>query len=84
MSNKLGVIASVSYHNHQLGSDNLEADWDYMDDDNKDGSAFAEETQIRQYYLQRVRQNYSLSMDYKLNENHTLFTNGMYNHRNDW
>ncbi|MGF1586446.1 MAG: TonB-dependent receptor [Bacteroidales bacterium] len=84
LNNKLGVIASASYHNHQLGSDNFEAEWDYMDDNNKDGSAFAEETQIRQYYLQRLRQSYSLSLDFKLTENHTLFANGIYNHRNDW
>jgi TonB-dependent receptor len=82
--NKLGVIASGSYYNHQLGSDNFEAEWDYMDDDKKDGSAFAEEIQIRQYYLQRIRQSYSLSLDYKLNANHTLFATGMYNHRNDY
>jgi TonB-dependent receptor len=42
------------------------------------------EIQIRQYYLQRIRQSYSLSLDYKLGANHTLFANGIYNHRNDW
>lgn len=84
LNNKLGVIASASYHNHQLGSDNFEAEWDYLDENDKDGSAFAEEIQIRQYYLQRIRQSYSLSFDYKLNENHTLFLNGIYNWRNDW
>jgi TonB-dependent receptor len=84
LNNKLGVIASASYHNHQLGSDNFEAEWDYSDENDKDGSAFPEEIQIRQYYLQRIRQSYSLSLDYKLNENHTIFANGIYNHRNDW
>lgn len=84
LNNKLGVIASASYHNHQLGSDNFEAEWDYMEDNNKDGSAFTEEIQIRQYYLQRIRQSYSLSLDYKITANHTLFANGIYNHRNDW
>lgn len=83
-NNKLGVIASASYHNHQLGSDNFESEWDYMDDNNKDASAFTEELQIRQYYIQRIRQSYSLSLDYRLTENHTLFANGIYNHRNDW
>ena len=84
LNNKLGVIASASYYNHDLGSDNFEAEWDYMDENDKDGSAFAEETQIRQYYLQRIRQSYSLSLDYKFNANHTVFANGIYNHRNDW
>jgi TonB-dependent receptor len=84
LNNKLGVIASASYHNHQLGSDNFEAEWDYMDEDDKDGTAFVQEMQIRQYYLQRIRQSYSLSLDYKLNDNNTLFVNGIYNKRNDW
>jgi hypothetical protein len=34
----------------------------------KTATAFTEEIQIRQYYLQRIRQSYSLSLDYKLNE----------------
>jgi TonB-dependent receptor len=84
LNNKLGVIASASYHNHQLGSDNFESEWKYSDENDKDGSAFAEEMQIRQYYLQRIRQSYSLSLDYKINNNHTLFVNGIYNKRNDW
>ena len=84
LNNKLGVIASASYHNHQLGSDNFESEWDYQDDNNKEGSAFANEIQIRQYYLQRIRQSYSLSLDYKINPNHTLFANGIYNRRNDF
>lgn len=83
-NNKLGVIASASYHNHQLGSDNFESEWDYLDEENKDETAFTEEIQIRQYYLQRIRQSYSISFDYKLSENHTLFINGIYNQRNDW
>ncbi len=81
---KLGVIASASYNNHQLGSDNVESEWNYLDEDDKDGTAYAEEIQIRQYYLQRIRQSYSLSLDYKINDNHTLIANGIYNHRNDW
>lgn len=84
LNNKLGVIASASYHNHQLGSDNFESEWDYQDENNKEGSAFANEIQIRQYYLQRIRQSYSLSLDYKINPNHTLFANGIYNRRNDF
>lgn len=84
LKNKLGVIASASYYNHQLGSDNFEAEWDYMNEDHKDSSAYTNEIQVRQYYLQRIRQSYSLSLDYKFNANHTLFLNGLYNHRNDW
>ncbi len=84
LNDKLGVIASASYHNHDFGSDNTEAEWDYLDENNPNGTAYANEIQIRQYYVQRIRQSFSLSLDYKLNANHTFFFNGIYNHRNDW
>jgi TonB-dependent receptor len=84
LNNKLGVIASASYHNHDFGSDNVEAEWDYLDENDKNGSAFAEEIQIRQYAVQRIRKSVSLSLDYKFNANHTIYFNGIYNHRNDW
>jgi TonB-dependent receptor len=84
LNDKLGIIASASYHNHDFGSDNTEAEWDYLDENNKNGTAYANEIQIRQYVVQRIRQSLSLSLDYKFNANHTLFFNGIYNHRNDW
>ena len=43
-----------------------------------------EEIQIRQYYLQRIRQSYSLSLDYSFNANNTIFLKGIYNRRKDW
>ncbi|MFT6338160.1 MAG: TonB-dependent receptor [Halioglobus sp.] len=86
---KLGVIFSASYFDNNLGSDNSEAEWTY--DDTNDNGQFddgenvrPEEIQIRQYYLQRIRQSYSLGLDYKLNDNHTVFFKGIYNRRKDW
>lgn len=81
---KMGLVVSASYHNHHLGSDDIEADWDYEDENDKNRSAFTEELQIRQYDVQRIRQSYSASLDYKINNNHKLFLNGIYNWRNDW
>lgn len=83
-NNKLGMIASVSYHNHQLGSDNMEPEWNYLDEDDQDNTAYVENMEVRQYYLQRVRQSYSLSLDYQINHNHKLIATGIYNHRNDF
>jgi TonB-dependent receptor len=88
-NDKLGVIASGSYFNNNLGSDNVEPEWTYDDANDNDrfdeGEDFwPEEIQIRQYYLQRVRQSYSLSLDYKFNANHTIFLKGIYNQRNDY
>lgn len=87
--NKLGIIASGSYFDNNLGSDNAEAEWTFDDANDNDrfdeGEDFwPEEIQIRQYYLQRVRQSYSLSLDYQIDPNHTLFLKGIYNQRKDW
>ena len=88
-NDKLGIIVSGSYFDNNLGSDNVEPEWTYDDANDNDrfdeGENFwAEEIQIRQYYLQRIRQSYSASLDYKINNKHTIFLRGMYNQRNDW
>jgi TonB-dependent receptor len=88
-NDKLGIIVSASYFNNNLGSDNVEPEWTYDDANDNDqfdeGEEFwPEEIQIRQYYLQRIRQSYSASLDYKINPNHTLYAKGIYNWRNDW
>ncbi len=75
-NDKLGMVVSGSYHNHRLGSDNIEAEWD------DDGSA--KDFQVRTYDLQRERQSYSAAFDYKINENHTFDLKGIYNRRKDW
>ncbi|MCU4162840.1 TonB-dependent receptor [Carboxylicivirga caseinilyticus] len=75
-NDKLGMVISGSYFNHQLGSDNIEAEWD------EDGNMV--DFQVRTYQVQRERQSYSASFDYEINENHTLEFKGIYNHRKDW
>lgn len=86
---KLGLIVSGSYFDNNLGSDNVEAEWTYDDDNDNDRfdngeRDYPEEIQIRQYYLQRIRQSYSLSLDYKFNAENTIFLRGIYNQRSDW
>lgn len=88
-NDKLGIIASASYFDNNLGSDNVESEWTYDDANDNDqfdeGEDFwPEEIQIRQYYLQRIRQSYSVSLDYKFNPNHTIFFKGIFNNRKDW
>jgi TonB-dependent receptor len=87
--NRLGIIVSASYFDNNLGSDNVETEWTY--DDGNDNDRFdegenywPEEIQIRQYYLQRIRQSYSAALDFKPNANHTLYLKGIYNRRKDW
>ncbi len=86
---KLGYILSASYFDNNLGSDNFEPEWTYDDANDNDRydegeDVWPEEFQIRQYYLQRVRQSYSLSLDYKFNNNHSIVLQGIYNDRKDW
>lgn len=78
-NDKLGIIFSGSYNNHNFGSDNVEAVW-Y----NSDNGVVLEEFDIREYRVQRVRRSATLALDYEINDNHTLFLSGMYNHRDDW
>jgi len=77
---KLGVVFSGSYYDNPLGSDNIEGEWEL--DDN--GNAYMTNFEVRTYEVQRIRQSYSLSLDYKFNDNHMIEVSGIYNHRNDF
>jgi TonB-dependent receptor len=76
----VGMIFSASYQDNQLGSDNIEAEWEKDDE----GNVYAKDFQIRTYNLQRIRQSYSASFDYKFNPNHKIELKGIYNRRKDW
>lgn len=77
--NKLGLILSASYQNNPIGSDNTEFVWE-----EKDGKAYVNEYEVRQYFVQRERQSYSASLGYKFNVNHRVDFKGIYNRRKDW
>ncbi|SDL92574.1 TonB-dependent receptor [Catalinimonas alkaloidigena] len=79
-NNKLGVVLSGSYYNHRLGSDDLEAEWDYDDDPNQ---AWVSTVEVRKYSVQRVRRSLSTTLDYTFSPNHKLLFRGMYNWRDD-
>ncbi len=78
-NNKLGVMAAVSYQNAPAGSDNTE--FTYLV---KDDKVVLDDMQIRQYYVTRERQSYSLSLDYDINAKNKIYFKGIYNRRNDW
>lgn len=79
-NNRLGFMASVSYQNAPAGSYNTEFLWEKTDD----GKIYLNDYQIRQYYVTRERQSYSLSIDYKFNEYNKIWIKGIFNNRNDW
>lgn len=78
-NDKLGLMFSGSYQNAPGGSDNAEFEYDV-----DDGSVVMKEAQMRQYYVTRERQSYSLALDYEFNPDHKISFKGIYNRRNDW
>ncbi|MFC6097199.1 TonB-dependent receptor [Flavobacterium qiangtangense] len=79
LDNKLGVVVSGSYNNNDYGSDNIEAVW--VQDDF--GNVYVEEADIRKYDVQRIRRSAAVAVDYKFNDNNTIFANAIYNWRDD-
>lgn len=79
-NDKFGIMAAISYQNSPAGSDNTEFEYD-LDDD---GNVVLTDAEVRQYYVTRERQSYSLSMDYDFNADNKIYFNGIYNRRNDW
>lgn len=82
--NKVGLTLEASVLDKHTRSDDVEPEWDYLDEDNKDATAYTNEIQIRQYYVERLRKSFSATLDFDLNKNHNIYLRGMYNHRNDW
>jgi TonB-dependent receptor len=76
---KLGVVFSASVHDHNLGSDNAEFEWDI----DENGAAISN-YEVRGYNIRRLRQSYSLGLDYRISNGHKIFFNGIYNNRKDW
>jgi len=79
LNDKLGAVISGSYNNVDYGSDNVENEWA------KDefGNEFIQAAEIRRYDVQRIRRSGSIALDYKFNENNTIFANAIYNWRDD-
>ncbi|MEW6654505.1 MAG: carboxypeptidase-like regulatory domain-containing protein, partial [Bacteroidota bacterium] len=81
MDNKLGIVLSGSYHDHNLGSDNAEGKWRK---DAATGKVFTTAWDVREYQVRRLRQSVSSAFDYELSPTSKLNLNAIYNHRNDW
>lgn len=79
-NDRLGFMASISYQNSPSGSYNTEFLWEKTDD----GKIYLNDYQIRQYYVTRERQSYSLSLDYRFDSYNKIWFKGIFNNRNDW
>lgn len=79
LDSKLGMVVSGSYNNNDYGSDNIENVWTK----DKFGNDYLSKAEIRQYDVQRIRRSAAVALDYKFNDNNTIFANAMYNWRDD-
>ena len=79
LNDKFGAVISGSYNNVDYGSDNVENEWTKDDF----GNEFLQASEIRKYDVQRIRRSASIALDYKFNENNTIFANAIYNWRDD-
>lgn len=79
-NDRLGFMASASYNNAPSGSYDTEFIWNK----DADGRRYISDFQIRQYFVTRERQSYSLSLDYKFDDYNKVWFKGIFNNRNDW
>ncbi|MEL4308568.1 TonB-dependent receptor [Joostella sp. CR20] len=94
---KFGWMVSASINDNDFGSDDVEAEWSNEFEYNTgmqdaDGEDILEELDVnpyasvyetRTYLVQRVRRSFSANLDYKLNENNSVYLKTMYNWRDD-
>lgn len=78
-NDKFGIVVSGSYQNKDYGSDNIEAIWTK----DEKGKTYIEEMDVRKYDVQRVRRSVSTNLDWRINDNHTIAADLMYNWRDD-
>ena len=81
---KLGLVLNASVFNNPMESHNIEGEWDYEDETDKNGTAYLSNFETRQYFVTRIRQSYALSADYKINNSNKIVFSGIYNWRNDF
>ena len=73
-NDKLGLMVSASYQNNPAGSDDVEMAYER----NEDGEVVLDEYEVRQYYVTRERQSYSLALDWEINANHKIDFKGIF------
>ncbi|TYP99810.1 TonB-dependent receptor [Tenacibaculum adriaticum] len=90
---KFGWMISASVNDNDFGSDNVEAEWEdefeynaFDDEDNLEEVAvnpYAKVTEIRKYLVQRIRRSFSANLDYKFDDNNSIYLKTIYNWRDD-
>ena len=88
LDGKLGIALNGSSSSRSFKSDNIEADWDWLDTgvigDPTDDTRFFNELQIRQYWVIRDRKNLNLGIDYEFSKNSLIGIKTSLSYRNDF
>lgn len=84
-TDNLGIAATASWQERDFGSDNVETDggWDTLETEAGDEFFGAEEIEMRDYVVTRERFGFTLNLDYKANENTSLFFRSLYSEFSD-
>jgi TonB-dependent receptor len=85
---KFGWMVSASINDNDFGSDNVEGVWVNEAESPLTGeditvNPYLEESDIRAYFVQRVRRSFSANFDYTFDANNKIFFKSMYNWRDD-
>ena len=88
-NDKIGFVISASGNYVDYGSHNVEGEWENevespLTGEDIEVAPYLGEMDIRKYEVARFRRSTQANLDFKLNENHTIFAKGMLNWRDDW
>lgn len=78
---KFGYLLSGTYNNRSFGADNLEPEYDLGDEGPEDD--LLDELQVRHYNVLRERIGATANLDYRLNENSSLYLSGVFSRLKD-
>lgn len=83
VEDKLGIMLSASIYRQSFGSNKHESPWDPTNIGDKE-HFLPDYLNIEQTLMDRLRQSYTLGLDYIFNQRHSLAFTGIYNDYKDW
>ena len=81
---RLGVMASASYYRQFLGSSSHGSAWEDVSWVDKQIYFMPQYLNMVQNKLERIRQSYTVGLDYKIDLKNTITFTGIYNNYKDW
>ncbi|SHE71832.1 TonB-dependent receptor [Mariniphaga anaerophila] len=82
-NNKFGVIGSASIYEQKLGSNRHNSSWETTMV-GTDEYFVPKYLNIEQTLMERLRQSYTLGLDFKFNQKHSIAFTGIFNDYKDW